>query len=109
MTVLSLPDSEKGVSAWLIHSSWTFEASQPLRHQLSSEVIVAIDSAIPKVDALPSDYKKWLQDQGKALKNWLDRFYSGTTYSLAIAHIIAADTILANILAGAIRFRLGIR
>ena len=109
MTVQSLPDPDKGVSAWLIHSTWTQDvAPEALGQQLSPEVTLAINSILPNIEATHRDYKNWLQCQGDALKNCLDLFYSATRSNGAMAYLIALDAILANILAGLIRFRLAV-
>ena len=107
LTVLSLPDTDKGISTWLIHSTWTKDVpGQSLGYQLSSEIMLAINSPPPQIEADHQDYKEWLQGQGKALKLCLNMFYSGVNFKSAIAHLIAADAILANILTGLTRFRL---
>jgi hypothetical protein len=110
MTALSLPDPDKGVSAWLIHSTWTDDfGDQSLAHQLSPELLRAINSPLPKLEGTNADYKVWLGGQGEALRNSLDLFYRGTTFENAVAHLLASNAILANILAGAVRFRLAFK
>jgi hypothetical protein len=109
-TVLSLPDSDKGVSAWLIHSTWTKDFGvQSLVHQLSPDLVRAINSSLPAIEGAHHEYKIWLTGQGEALTNCLDLFYCATTRESAVAYFIAIDAILANILAGAIRFRLAFK
>lgn len=107
LTVQSLPDTDKGISTWLIHSTWTQEVTgQALGHQLSSEIMMTINLPPPQIEADHRDYKQWLQGQGKALKLCLNIFYSGLNFNSALAHLIASDAILANILTGLTRFRL---
>lgn len=107
LTVQSLPDTDKGISTWLIHSTWTQDVTgQSLGHQLSSEIMMRINSPPPPIEADHQAYKEWVQGQGKALKHCLNIFYSGANFNSALAHLIASDAILANLLTGLTRFRL---
>lgn len=106
-TVQSLPDSNKGVSTWLIHSSWATETdSAELRKQIDKDIVDAINGVLPKVESNSDAYKNWLFGQGAAVATCLDQFYSATVFPNAVANLIAVDALLANIQAGLIRFRL---
>jgi hypothetical protein len=104
----SLPEEDQTQqSAWLIHSSWTFECSvSQMRAQLTADVVTAIERGPPSVDAQAREVQQWLRDQGVALRHLLERFHSAATFEIAIAHHIAIDILLANLLVGTYKARL---
>lgn len=108
-TVQSLPDANKGVSAWLVHSSWTAEIDPAeLRQSIPIEIASTINLPIPELGSRPETFLQWLLGQGTALSRCLDWFYTATAFSSVVASLISADALLANIEAGLIRFRFSI-
>jgi primosomal protein N'' len=104
----NLPEEDQTQqSAWLVHSSWTFECSvSNMRAQLSSGVIAAIESTPPSINARASEVEDWLRDQAAALRQTLGGFHSAVTFEIAIAYHIAIDIVLANLLVGSYKARL---
>lgn len=104
----NLPEEDRTQqSAWLIHSSWTFECSvSQMRAQLTSDVVASIERGSPSIDAQASEVRDWLHNQTTALRDLLGRFYCATTFETAIAYHIAIDILLANLLAGTYKARL---
>jgi len=104
----NLPEEDQTQqSAWLIHSSWTFECPvSRMRAQLTPDVVASIEQGPPPIDAQAGHVQQWLRDQGVALRHLLGRFHSAATFEVAIAYHIAIDILLANLLVGTYKARL---
>jgi hypothetical protein len=95
------------VSSWLIHTSWTFGTNaQSLVHDLSTTLLSKIEQNIPRISSSLDEFKAWLMEQCSAIKIALDDFYNAQTFTGAIAHHIAIDILLINMLAGIYKIRL---
>ncbi|MES2353497.1 MAG: hypothetical protein V4568_03670 [Pseudomonadota bacterium] len=104
----NLPDeSEDRETSHLIHSSWTFDTTvAQLRHALSPSIIAWLDQNLPRVDCSLTEFNAWLAIQCKALREVVTEFYGAQSFSSTIAHYIAMDILLANMLAGVYKARL---
>ncbi len=105
----NLPEEDKSniYSSWLIHSSWTFCLSGALLYQqLSCDITSAIEQPLPSCRCSIQEFKTWLHGQSNALSKILEEFYSACQWESIVAHLIALDIILANMLVGLYKSRL---
>lgn len=101
------PRGDTVVSAWSIHTSWTFGTSpRQLRGLLSPIVLSALDSNAPSSTCSAEELVSWIGVQCAAIKEALDRFYDVSTYPDVIAQLIALDVLVANLLLASYRARL---
>jgi len=95
------PPSEEYIAPWLVHSSWTFDlTSSELRAGLSEILERALEEGAPLLNSNRVQFSNWLKDLGIGLREALDSFYDATSYSAALANLIAMDVLLAKLLAG---------
>jgi hypothetical protein len=100
-------ESKERVSAYLVHSSWTFDTSaREMVRAISGMVTSAINAPPPRIDDDESTFMQWMECQNKALAEALNGFYEGADIHQAMAGLLAVDALLTSLLAGAIRFRL---
>jgi hypothetical protein len=100
-------DQEKEQSSWLIHSSWTFEASpSAMRRAIPQQIVDALDSQTPGVAATGSEVQAWLRGQVLSLRLVIEQLYTASSFAGAIAALIAVDVLLANMLVGVYKTRL---
>ncbi|HEV2189250.1 MAG TPA: hypothetical protein VGR70_18720 [Stellaceae bacterium] len=100
-------DAEGSVSAWLIHTSWTFETSpRKMRQELSHDLASELNRSPPSIDDNLARFNLWLNQQNSALIAALADFRASKTIDAALANLIAIDALLLNLLTGATRARL---
>ena len=100
-------DAESSVSAWLIHTSWTFEtSSHKMRQELRDDLANELDRSPPSIDVNLVRFDQWLNRQNSALISALADFRASKTIDAALANFIAIDVLLLNLLTGATRARL---
>lgn len=103
----NLPGNEGMESSYLIHSSWSFDMPpSSLRSELSEAIIKSINEVTPGTMCSLDDFKSWIKNQSLSLSNAVTGFYSAKSSSSAIAHYIAIDIILINLLSSAYKMRL---
>jgi hypothetical protein len=102
----SVPAKGQGVSSWLVHTSWTFETSNPLNQELSLDLRKGIDQDSPHVGSDEEALRQWLEEECATLRAALDGFYAASTASRAVAHLVAMNSIVAALLFGFYRARL---
>lgn len=103
----NLPGSENTESSYLIHSSWSFDMPpSTLRRELGEAIIKSINEPTPNIMCSIDDFKSWIKDQGSSLSNAVTCFYSSKSSPSAIAHYIAIDIILINLLSSTYKMRL---
>jgi hypothetical protein len=101
---------EDHVSAWLFHTSWTFETSvEKMSRFISPKLREQIELPQPGLDAAIDQFRAWIRDQNQALTSVLDSFFAASSFDEAMANQIAVDTLLVNLLAGVTRARLNKR
>jgi hypothetical protein len=100
------PD-DSPISSWLVHTSWTFDtAGQKMYRTLPTVVAHELDRPQPGLGAEVGAWNVWLAKQNAALRMAVSGFYDATDISGVIAHLIAVDVLLVNILAGVSKLRL---
>jgi hypothetical protein len=103
-------DADLNISSWLMHTSWTFETSaRQMYAQLEKELVSELDHPLPGLDPDLTQLNNWLTHQNSALKAALDRFYAAQTFDSAMAHQIAIDILVTNLLSSVVRVRLNPR
>lgn len=103
----NLPDGEERETSYLIHSSWTFETTvAQLRHALSPPIIAWLDESLPRIDCSLTEFRFWLANQCRALRNVVTEFYAAKSFACAIAYFVAMNILLATMLAGTYKARL---
>ena len=100
-------DQEKEQSSWLIHSSWTFEASAAeMRRSIPQQVIDALDCQTPRVAATRDEVQAWLRNQVLSLRLAVEQIYAASSFAAAVAALIVVDILLASMLVGVYKTRL---
>jgi len=95
------------ISSWLVHTSWTFDTTaQRMYKTLLPEVIAELDRPQPRLGAEVGSWNVWVAKQNAGLRLALTAFYDATDITDVIAHLVALDVLLANILAGVSKMRL---
>jgi len=102
MINLGLPKSSRQqVSAWLFHSSWTFETSASVMlRTLPLNIIDDLQRAPPGFTSTIQEFAEWIFHASNALKVLLDGFYEAATFDAAMGHLIAINISLAQLLVG---------
>jgi hypothetical protein len=99
MTLIGPRDPEKGVSAYLVHESWTFDCSDcRLADYVDPAVFVAAAALQMTVDASPDQVSAWLRQWSAALQATYDKLSSAKVFCEAIAQLIAIDLLVASLL-----------
>jgi hypothetical protein len=100
-------NNREAISSWLIHDSWTFETNSMLmKEALSNSVVAQLDKPTPSINANLTEFCSWLAGQCEALREATDKFCTADSFTAAIAHYLAMDVILANLLVGTYKARL---
>jgi hypothetical protein len=103
-------NGEDHVSAWLIHTSWTFETSvAKMLRSLQSSVRERIDAPPPGLDAPIDQFRSWIQGQNEALTTALNSYFGAESFDQAMANQLAIDALLLNVLSGVCKARLNKR
>lgn len=103
-------NGEDHVSAWLFHTSWTFETSvQQMSRLISLKLRERIEAPQPGLDATVDQFRAWIDGQNLGLVESLDSFFNSKSFDEALANQIAMDVLLLNILAGTCKARLNKR
>lgn len=101
---------EDHVSAWLLHTSWTFETSVARMSRFISPALrEQLELPQPGLDAAIDQFGAWIRNQNQALTAALDSFFAASSFDEAMANQLAVDTLLVNLLAGVTRARLNKR
>jgi hypothetical protein len=100
MAILGIGSApEESVSAWKVHSSWTFECSD---RRLADYIDPAVFAAatVPQVAPQPSllDVSSWLRRWSVALQGTFAKFSAAKEFCEAIAQLIAIDLLVAALL-----------
>ena len=105
----NLPEEnpEEAISSYIVHSSWTFsiEASE-LGDALPDATIRAIDMAVPSINSDEAVFRNWIVALAEALDSECEQFFSSKLFREVVAHFIAIDILLANLLLGVYKVRL---
>jgi len=101
-----VPQQGRGVSNWLIHTSWTFEFTASLARELGPDLRRGVDRDPPHVGSEEGVLAQWLRGECASLRAALDGFYTATSPSSAVAHLIAMNSIVSALLFGFCRARL---
>ena len=103
---LSLVD-RGSLSRWLIHHSWTFNAS-PLQmvDHVSSELLALSDLVEPSLGAPIETQVAWLKNAGMVINRLVEEFSSAATFPRAIAIHILLDICMAKLLVACFKLRL---
>lgn len=92
-------DPEKTVSAWKVHSSWTFECSE---HRLADYIDPSVVAAAvaPQIDVhtFPVDVSHWLRRWSVALQSTFKKLSTAQLFCEAVAQLIAIDLLIAALL-----------
>ncbi len=100
-------DQEKEQSSWLIHSSWTFEASaSEMRRSIPQQVAEALDGQTLRLGATRGEVQTWLRSQVLSLRLAVEQIYAASSFAAAIASLIVVDILLVSMLAGVYKTRL---
>lgn len=100
MTIISVVgEPEKAVSAWLVHSSWTFECSDRRLADYIDPAALRVASA-PKLalEASSDDVSRWLRGWSEALQSTFRKLSAAKTFCEAIAQLVAIDMLTAAML-----------
>lgn len=101
------PRGDTVVSAWLVHTSWSFGTSpHQLRGLLSPKTLSALDSDIPRSTCSAEALVGWIGEQSGVIKEVLDQFYGATSYAQVIAQLTSLDVLVAKLLLATYRARL---
>jgi exonuclease VII small subunit len=106
--IQNLPGVDKSEpSAWLVHSSWTFNCSAfELRAQLEPKIIESLECASLPLEATTGQIEEWLRGQTICARMVLQNFRSAATFASAIAHHVAIDILFGSLLVGTYKARL---
>lgn len=97
----------RGVSTWLLHSSWTFETSaQKMRESLTENFLERLDCQQVGIHSKVSEFTDWAARGGETLAKLLDRFYASLSFDEVMAFLVAIDLCLAQMYCGFIAQRL---
>lgn len=103
-------DPANHVSAWLVHTSWSFETSAAqMSRFLSPDLRAQIEMAQPHLDAHIEQFRAWMKGQNEALKVTLDGLFRAASFHDAMANQLAIDVLLLNVLSGVAKARLNKR
>lgn len=103
-------DPATHVSAWLVHTSWSFETSAAqMSRFVSSELRAQIELAQPRLDASIEEFRVWMKDQNEALRGALNGLFKAASFHEAMANQFAIDALLLNLLSGVAKARLNKR
>ncbi len=103
----SVPEQGRGVSNWLIHTSWTFECGTScLSAELGHDLRRGLDGNPPGIGSGDEQLELWLRDECSLLREALEGFYAATSARGAVAHLIAINTLVSTLLLGFCRARL---
>lgn len=95
------------VSAYMIHSSWTFQTTaSKMRSSLPAVVVRALNAAPPTCEATSIEIADWLQAQNTSLIASLNGFYGAKNVHEVMSCLVAIDATVCALLLGAMRFRL---
>jgi hypothetical protein len=95
------PQPKDHVSAWLVHSSWTFECnSASLAESVDKDFRRLIASPMPNENSDLKDITIWVNDLGMGLKSQLIRLTNARNFCAAIGALICVDAILATLVLG---------
>ncbi|HEY4211867.1 MAG TPA: hypothetical protein VGM84_10335 [Steroidobacteraceae bacterium] len=103
----SSSDSSRSVSAYRIHSSWTFESD---KDRLSANVdgaaweFLRAESFL--LESTEAALKAWLTHWASVMRKTLVRFEESSTYTEAVAQLIVLDALVAAVLVFTAAFRL---
>jgi hypothetical protein len=84
-------------SAWLIHGSWRIDAGRDISSLLDHAIITMMNNAEPSAQESVEDLEAWFRKVGNALLNAAVGISSAKTFSSAIAHLIAVDSLILKI------------
>jgi|HubBroStandDraft_4_1064222.scaffolds.fasta_scaffold179895_1 hypothetical protein len=100
MTFIGVGDPpEKAVSAWTVHSSWTFECSDcRLGDYVDPTVFVAAEALQVTLDASQAQVSEWLRQWAAALQATFAKLSGAKLFCEAIAQLIAIDMLVASLL-----------
>lgn len=99
--------SPKGVSAYIVHSSWTFESTKEgLRRAVGRKILDAVSAPVPSVDADVREVSRWIEGQNEALSQALKGLERSDSINGSVGHLVAIDSLVTNMLCGVVRYRL---
>jgi hypothetical protein len=100
-------DAETRTSSWLIHSSWALESTaRKMRQELEGKLITQLDRSPPTSEVDLAQFETWLSQQNSGLRKALEGFYGAGNIDAALAHQIAIDLLVNNLLAGTVKARI---
>lgn len=103
-------EGHKGISTWLVHSSWTFGTSAgAMRAALGSEVMALLARFPTGIDADVEEFFSWAASLGECLVGLLDTFYRAETFDVAMGSLLAIDLCLSQLYYGFLAQRLNPR
>jgi len=98
---LSIGSAEREVSPWLIHSSWTFDATPALMAAALPDCLKECSEKTQVgLDCEEVEFQKWLEMQIACLRSILDDFYRANDFNAAVGCLIGLDVCLCAVLTG---------
>ncbi len=106
LTLLSVGTPSETVSAYKIHSSWTFECEFGRNH--SENELMQILSSSSFTDAAGSESASiaWVKNWGRQLRSAMNAFYIAESFTSAVSQLMIADALAALYVVFMVRFRI---
>jgi hypothetical protein len=102
-------DTDNHISAYLFHSSWTFECQkETLNELISSKIKKLLGKPLPSFNASADEIVTWLQEWATALAAANKTFITAQSFELAIATMITIDSMLLAMLSVTTAARLNV-
>lgn len=100
MTIISVVgEPDKTVSAWIVHSSWTFECSdRRLADYIDPAALGAASAPQLSLESSAVDISRWLREWSQAVQNTFRRLSGAKAFCEAIAQLLAIDMLTAALL-----------
>lgn len=90
-------NEHRGVSTWLLHSSWTFETSaKRMLDLLPDDAVECLNRHTPGMNSSLRDFEAWVARSGSLLIELLDGFYGSRSFDEVMAYLVAIDLSLAQ-------------
>lgn len=104
---VDIRDTEKQVSTWFMHSTWTFDArARSLSELISTQVYMRLDDGLPNFSSSQSEIQDWFKSEMNVAVAVFDDLSGAKSFDQAIACLIAVDTFLGRLLVVLSKWRL---
>lgn len=111
LSIMSISlDTEKTVSPYIVHSSWTFECDrQAMTAYVTADTAEFLGALSLPITASHDDVRGWLKKWAQILQSVLVRFMAASSFTESIVQLIVIDALVAAYLVFAASVRLNSR